>query len=396
MNKTPTISVIVPCHNSAAFVEHTLASLQTQTFTDWEAILIDDGSTDSTGEIVASWTRQDKRIGLISQNNQGLGKARNVGILNARGKFLHFLDSDDWMLDDAYSTMATRMLKGPDITGVYCGVTIAAENGIITRRFTRSLEESINFKKMALSNRFPVHSVLIRRHVFDVVGLFDEMLRHCQDWDLWGRICRCGFRLVPVQEPFAVYRMVHRSLSARHDTFWRTGTQVLERLYSEDNRCQKPVQIWVNGADKNQYPLSIKSLALYCLPRAILSGDSETVEEIMTMVTSDPNALPEVHEMAGALLQGLVICNPDGPRSVPVVWPGRRDLILGVLTRIGKASSNPVYVSDVLGRFLWGVQRILGTRESLRIGATVSSYMLPLVFRVAERRTRRLLHVPER
>jgi glycosyltransferase involved in cell wall biosynthesis len=393
MSKSPAISVIVPCHNSAPFVEHTLASLQAQTFTDWEAILIDDGSTDGTGERLASWTERDKRIRLIRQHNQGLAKARNIGVSNATGKFLHFLDSDDWMLDDAYANMATRLLEVPDIAGVYCGMTICTEHGIIAKQYECPLTEWVTFNRVALDNPFPIHSVLIRRDVLDVVGLFDETLQHCQDWDLWGRVFRCGFRLIPVPGPFAVYRMVRTSLSARHNTFWRTGLRVLQRLYAEDSRCQNPVQDWVKGADKSQYPLSIKTWASYCLPRAISSGDSETVEEIMETMTSMPNALPEAHEIAHALLRGLVLWNPDGPRTFPALWQLRRDLILGVLTRIGEASTKPVYVSDALGRFLCGVQRILGTRELLRISATIPSYLLPMVFKLSQHKAKRLLRI---
>ena len=252
----------------------------------------------------------------------------------------------------------------------------------------------ITFETLARKNPFSVHSVLIRRDVFNVVGLFDETLRHCQDWDLWGRVFRCGFRLIPEPAPFAVYRMVRTSLSIRHDTFWRAGIKVLQRLYCEDNRCQNPVQIWINGADKMQYPVSIKNWSLYCLPRAILTGDFETVEEIMAAITSDPNALPKADEIANALLRGLVIWNPDGPRIFPVVWNSRRGLVLDILTRISMASSrNPAYVSEALGRFLWGVQRNIGIRESLRISATIR-YVPRFVCKAVERRTRRLFLSP--
>ena len=145
----PTISVIIPCHNAAAFVGYTLASLQAQTFTDWEAILIDDGSTDATPEILSSWGERDKRIRLIRQENQGLGKARNVGILDARGQFIHFLDSDDWMLAEAYSNMVMRLLKEPAIAGAYCGMTIATESGIITKEYKRSQDEHYHFRNVS-------------------------------------------------------------------------------------------------------------------------------------------------------------------------------------------------------------------------------------------------------
>jgi hypothetical protein len=313
-----------------------------------------------------------------------------MGIVNGRGKYIHFLDADDWMTAGAYSTMIAPLLNDPALAGAYCGMKVATQSGIITKEYQRRPEESITFEKIALGNKLTVHSVLIRRDVLNIVGAFDETLQHCQDWDLWGRLFRCGFRLIPVPGAFAVYRMVRTSLSTRHGTFWRSGIKVLQRMHQQDKRCRSPLPIWANGADKRQYPVAIKSWGLYCLPRAILTGDLETVNEIVAAFTSEPRALPEAHESGSTLLRGLVICHPDGPGTFPAVWNSRAGLVLDVVTRIGVGSRNSDYVNDTLGRLLWGVQRTIGIRASMRMSSTMR-YVPRFLCKELGRRTRRLL-----
>src|SRR2546423_3757367 len=90
-------SVIVPAYNAETTLADTLASLHDQTFPDWEAIIVDDGSTDRTAEIAASWAGQDNRFRLVRQANGGESAARNTGISAAQHNWLLFLDADDWV-----------------------------------------------------------------------------------------------------------------------------------------------------------------------------------------------------------------------------------------------------------------------------------------------------------
>lgn len=100
--KPPKLSIVVPVYNVESYVQETLDSLVSQTLTDWEAIVVNDGSTDASGIMVDKYAKLDSRIRIIHQNNAGLGAARNVGIAAARGKYLTFLDSDDIIPPKAY------------------------------------------------------------------------------------------------------------------------------------------------------------------------------------------------------------------------------------------------------------------------------------------------------
>ena len=101
----PTISVIVPVYNTAAYLSRCIESLVNQTYSDLQIILIDDGSTDSSGKIADEWQIKDPRIEVYHQLNQGQSAARNVGLQHARGEYIAFVDSDDYIDSNYFSTM---------------------------------------------------------------------------------------------------------------------------------------------------------------------------------------------------------------------------------------------------------------------------------------------------
>lgn len=107
----PTLTIIVPVYNVESYVAETLDSLQRQTLKNWEAIIVNDGSTDGSAEIVDRYAKGDRRIQVVHQANAGLGAARNVGIQHARGRYLTFLDSDDIIPDDAYAAIVESLNK---------------------------------------------------------------------------------------------------------------------------------------------------------------------------------------------------------------------------------------------------------------------------------------------
>jgi glycosyltransferase involved in cell wall biosynthesis len=120
---------VIPAYNHAHFLPHTIRSIMAQTFTDWEAIIVDDGSTDDTAAVVAQCT--DHRFRYIFQANQGLAAARNTGILAARGEYLAFLDADDeWdarFLARCVSIVQAR--KSSEFAGAYTSYVHIVENG---------------------------------------------------------------------------------------------------------------------------------------------------------------------------------------------------------------------------------------------------------------------------
>ncbi len=122
------ISIIMPCHNAASYLEEAVASVMAQTFSAWELIVVDDGSTDRSREILQSLQTKDKRIQILRQHNQGPYPARNLGLKHARGQFVAFLDADDWWDKDFLAKMH-RALEESEADLAYCGWQNAIEQG---------------------------------------------------------------------------------------------------------------------------------------------------------------------------------------------------------------------------------------------------------------------------
>lgn len=113
---TPKISIIIPCYNQQEFIDRCVKSVTEQTYTTWECILINDGSTDNTPELCGKWTKNDRRIKLFHKENGGLSSARNAGVVNATGTYILFLDSDDRLSDEnSLQLLAENILPETDV-----------------------------------------------------------------------------------------------------------------------------------------------------------------------------------------------------------------------------------------------------------------------------------------
>lgn len=208
----PTVSVITPCYNHGHYLPHAVNSILAQTFTGWEAVIVDDGSTDNTREVAAQFT--DPRIRYIYQENRGLSAARNAGIRAAQGQFLAFLDADDeW--EERFLEVCVRALAGQvEMTAAVTLSRFIDENGAVLPRTGGQVVNATRFRDRLLEGGFfPPNTVLIRAEAVHAVGLFDEELTSVEDWDLWLRITADGGNLLSIAEPLARYRVSTGSMS---------------------------------------------------------------------------------------------------------------------------------------------------------------------------------------
>ena len=200
------VSIIIPAYNAATTIADTLNSVLVQTCPDWEAIVIDDGSTDATSKVAQDFIERDPRIRLIRQQNGGEGAARNTGISKARYEWLLFLDADDW-ISPAYLERMTRELGSDQaLHAVHCAYARVAADGTEIVDSYQAPSGDL-FPTLARRAAFPVHACIVRKGVVNDVGRFEVSLRTCTDWDLWQRIARTGARFGAVQEVLAFYRM---------------------------------------------------------------------------------------------------------------------------------------------------------------------------------------------
>jgi GT2 family glycosyltransferase len=205
------VSVIIPAYNAARFVRQTIESVLSQGYSNCEIILVNDGSTDATGDVVATFR---DRIVIVTQENRGLSGARNSGLAVATGEYVWFLDSDDVLLPGAIGKLATHLQLHPEV-GIVAGCwDLVDELGRVTAtgldagwaRWTTGVLRRNPIREFLLRNHFPPCVILTRTSAVRACGGFDNGLRAFEDQDLWLRMARqgCRFEVVPV--PVALYR----------------------------------------------------------------------------------------------------------------------------------------------------------------------------------------------
>jgi hypothetical protein len=244
----PQVSVVVPAHNAQATLSDTLTSLQAQTYGDWEAIVIDDGSTDSTSEIATQFASTDRRIRLVRQDSAGESAARNTGVTAAAGEWLVFLDADDWLLPSYLERMLkTAFDAGAQVGVVHCGWMRVTEDGRSSQGMFAPAGREL-FPELARYNCFAIHACVIRSSLVRDVGLFDVGLRTCPDWDLWQRVARRGACFIAVPEVLACYRIRVGSAGMDPQQLLSDAMTVISRGHRPDHRVAGQDQPYPEGA----------------------------------------------------------------------------------------------------------------------------------------------------
>ncbi len=181
------VSVIIPTFNRAHLIRETIDSVLKQTYQNFEIIIVDDGSTDNTAEVVKSYS--DPRISYFYQPNSGLpAKARNVGLTRASGEFIAFLDSDDIWFPRKIERQLTEFAKNPELLGIGTNVLLFPGPRKIPSRLPH--DSRLDFKTLLKGSFLYNSSFLIRRSVIEAIGFLDEdcRLRAAEDFDYWLRI----------------------------------------------------------------------------------------------------------------------------------------------------------------------------------------------------------------
>lgn len=183
------ISVIIPVFNCEKYVSEAVESVLLQTYQDFEVIVVNDGSTDNTEEVLKAYF---DRIIYIYQENKGIAAARNTGIRASKGKYLAFLDSDDIWEKDKLDGQVIFLNTNKEFDLVYEDYIPFNDKGLIRDHFSILKDfprPSGNiFKPLILSTLFPTSTVIVKRDVLDDLGIFDESFKMGEDYELWLRI----------------------------------------------------------------------------------------------------------------------------------------------------------------------------------------------------------------
>lgn len=240
-HKKASVSVIIPCYNQAHFVSESIESLQKQTLSEWECIVVDDGSKDQTAEVVRRAAESDPRIKYSFQINKGLSAARNRGLSIASGDYLLFLDADDLIEHEKLRTSveilqrnqgidglasAFRYFRDGDQNNLFCD-----KNGNPSPWAEQVWADPRPFlEKLLVFNFMSVNSVVIRASAAQKIGAFNEALKALEDWEYWLRGACQGVQYEFHDAPFTRSLIRVHSTSMSHDESTMIAAEVPMRL----------------------------------------------------------------------------------------------------------------------------------------------------------------------
>jgi glycosyltransferase involved in cell wall biosynthesis len=263
-NRAGLVSVIIPAYNDAATVERTIASVLSQTYSDLEVLVVDDGSTDETALLVQHMADVDPRIRLLRKANGGLVSARNYGIAHAGGEFIAPIDADDlWHPEKIKKQVAVMRDRGDQVGLVYCwSRAIDEQDRVLWDVSPCSLRGSV-YAALIIRNFLPSGAPLVRRRCVEEVGGYDATLASrgancCEDLKFNLDIAeRFDFDLVP--EFLFSYRVRVGSMSTNIDAMLRSRNMVIEEVRARHPELPAKLFRWASGHQHREFGLTYLS-----------------------------------------------------------------------------------------------------------------------------------------
>uniref|UniRef100_A0A7C4KJ95 Glycosyltransferase n=1 Tax=Anaerolinea thermolimosa TaxID=229919 RepID=A0A7C4KJ95_9CHLR len=247
---SPTVSVNLCCYNSEKYLRETLDSVVNQTYTDWEFIIINDGSSDSTESIISEYIKRGHNIIYHYQENQGLGYSRNEALKFSKGRFIAFIDHDDIWLPEKLEKQIP-FFSDPNVGLVYSDAIYFNSEGLNHRLYqSRSYYEGNCFSQLLTDYFLCMQTVMVRRIALESLTYwFDNDFNMIEDADLFARIAYNGWKLAMVNEPLAMWRVHSSSLT------WQFPIKIVEEYNVMLQKYGKIIKDF-----NNRYAREIKTL----------------------------------------------------------------------------------------------------------------------------------------
>lgn len=226
------ISVIIPCYNQSHFLNDAVGSVIRQTYTNWECIIVNDGSADNTDAVAKEWCLKDARIKYVKKENGGLSSARNKGLEEARCDYIQFLDADD-VLDVNKFSESIHASQSADVIITNFNVFNNNTGSAGSPSFDLN-KNQFNFLSVLTDwdEKFviPIHCGLFKSHLFTNVR-FNENLKAREDWVMWLQIFKQNIKTVFINEPLALYRQSGNSMSQNKEVMDKNLIEAYKVIY---------------------------------------------------------------------------------------------------------------------------------------------------------------------
>jgi glycosyltransferase involved in cell wall biosynthesis len=273
LRNTPEIAIIIPAYNQAQYLAKAIQSVLEQTLSDFELIVVDDGSTDETPQVLAGI--QDARIHVIRQSNAGLSAARNTGFLQSSASLVTFLDSDDYFFPDKLEVLSIFLEEHPEI-GLVAGKVKYIDHAGSAMVGPESPPVPLSLPALLFENPICVSGIMLRREWLERVGIFDETLRACEDWDLWLRLLAAGCPMAWVDHPVVAYRIHPGQMTGQARRMQKAIFTVLDKFFREQ-KLPEALTVCKNDAYASAM---VHSAAFAYLSREFEVGSSNLAESI--------------------------------------------------------------------------------------------------------------------
>lgn len=356
MRQVCKVSVIVPAFNAVGTIGQTLESLRSQSFRDWEAIVVDDGSHDATFAVAEAAAFTDDRIVVMRRANCGVATARNAALASARGTFVLFLDADDTLHPEhlANLTNGAQLHKQADV--VYCDWRVVGHGGNQgeVHRPELALGADATFARTCA---LPIHAALTRRERIIALGGFQEKLRLCEDWDLWQRLAFAGavFRHTP--GTVADYRLSPGSATSDLAGFLSAALT----LVRQGHAGERP---WSGNLARAE-----TELALWLAGRAIGAGHDAL--SIVKSADFTPDMTYDAASAAVALLDGMTAGMADPTPDWCGRWVAIRPALMCFLQAVAPSFALPEFAALTLRHSERTVLRRMAASANTNLGVTM-------------------------
>ena len=222
---TPRVSVVMPAYQAEQTIGAAVSSVLQQTHSDWELVVVDDGSTDATGAIAAA---HPGPVRVVRQENAGVAPARNRGIAEARGQLIAFCDADDILLPRHLEALHSTWQRFGGIATSNCYWLFPGGIDPSKTRYRAGFPPPERQRRAILEQNFVLTMSLFPRGLVDEIGPFDTARRRAEDWDFWLRAIYAGYRVALQPEPLALYRWGTEGLSSD----WRAMDADVEAIFT--------------------------------------------------------------------------------------------------------------------------------------------------------------------
>jgi glycosyltransferase involved in cell wall biosynthesis len=280
-NNQNLVSIIIPAYNAGKFISETIDSILSQSHTNWELFVVDDGSKDNTADIVKTYATKDNRISLISKENAGVSEARNTGLQKAKGDFITFLDADDFWMKENLQKKIDYLINHPDVDFVFSNSMHADENLNNQKPSPEGKDENILEDLLLWNGEVipgPCSNIVARKKCFTNGVLFDKRLSTIADQDFTVQLAS-KYKGKLIKEILWVYRVLPGSMS-KSIKLMEEDSLAAYAIYKENNyfrsasfrrKCFSNMYLivgaswWKDGNNKGR-GLRFLALALFTAP----------------------------------------------------------------------------------------------------------------------------------